>query len=101
MLPSCGCMDMLCRAIIKRLFPGRDCSWHFEDEVKGKGLHKGAAVHRALLRRVTLTVLGAIQTILDCSDINEGFYVKCGYTRAGLEMSHYYDGTKKVTNPEV
>ncbi|MCJ1453081.1 Glucosamine-phosphate N-acetyltransferase-like protein [Mycoblastus sanguinarius] len=28
------------------------------------------------------------QTILDCSETNEGFYVKCGYKRAGLEMSH-------------
>lgn len=31
------------------------------------------------------------QTILDCSETNEGFYVKCGYKRAGLEMSHYYE----------
>ena len=31
------------------------------------------------------------QTILDCSETNEGFYVKCGYKRAGLEMAHYYD----------
>ena len=30
------------------------------------------------------------QTILDCSETNEGFYVKCGYKRAGLEMAHYY-----------
>ena len=30
------------------------------------------------------------QTILDCSEANEGFYVKCGYKRAGLEMAHYY-----------
>ncbi|KAI4094957.1 MAG: hypothetical protein L6R37_007144 [Teloschistes peruensis] len=32
-----------------------------------------------------------IQTILDCSDANEGFYLKCGFKRAGLEMAHYYD----------
>jgi hypothetical protein len=30
------------------------------------------------------------QTILDCSEVNEGFYVKCGFKRAGLEMAHYY-----------
>jgi len=30
------------------------------------------------------------QTILDCSEANEGFYVKCGFKRAGLEMAHYY-----------
>lgn len=31
-----------------------------------------------------------LQSILDCSEANEGFYVKCGFKRAGLEMSHYY-----------
>lgn len=34
------------------------------------------------------------QTILDCSEANEGFYVKCGFKRAGLEMAHYYDSPK-------
>lgn len=31
------------------------------------------------------------QSILDCSEANEGFYVKCGFRRAGLEMAHYYE----------
>jgi glucosamine-phosphate N-acetyltransferase len=31
-----------------------------------------------------------LQSILDCSEVNEGFYVKCGFKRAGLEMAHYY-----------
>jgi glucosamine-phosphate N-acetyltransferase len=31
-----------------------------------------------------------VQTILDCSEANEGFYVKCGYKRVGLEMAHYH-----------
>jgi glucosamine-phosphate N-acetyltransferase len=35
------------------------------------------------------------QTILDCSEANEGFYVKCGYKRVGLEMAHYYETTSK------
>lgn len=30
------------------------------------------------------------QSILDCSEVNEGFYIKCGFKRAGLEMAHYY-----------
>ncbi|KAI5924584.1 glucosamine 6-phosphate N-acetyltransferase [Camillea tinctor] len=30
------------------------------------------------------------KTILDCSEANEGFYLKCGFKRAGLEMAHYY-----------
>ncbi|KAK3943909.1 acyl-CoA N-acyltransferase [Diplogelasinospora grovesii] len=34
------------------------------------------------------------KTILDCSEANEGFYVKCGFRRAGLEMAHYYTGPK-------
>lgn len=36
---------------------------------------------------------GCYKTILDCSEANEGFYVKCGFKRAGLEMSHYYGST--------
>ncbi|KAK3311512.1 acyl-CoA N-acyltransferase [Chaetomium strumarium] len=38
--------------------------------------------------------LGCYKTILDCSDHNEGFYVKCGFRRAGLEMAHYHEGPK-------
>lgn len=30
--------------------------------------------------------VGCYKTILDCSEANEGFYVKCGFKRAGLEM---------------
>lgn len=41
--------------------------------------------------------VGCYKSILDCSEANEGFYVKCGFKRAGLEMAHYYElpgGTK-------
>ncbi|TAQ84358.1 hypothetical protein B7494_g7311 [Chlorociboria aeruginascens] len=38
--------------------------------------------------------VGCYKTILDCSEANEGFYVKCGFKRAGLEMAHYYDKPK-------
>ncbi|RAH42674.1 glucosamine 6-phosphate N-acetyltransferase [Aspergillus brunneoviolaceus CBS 621.78] len=34
--------------------------------------------------------VGCYKTILDCSESNEGFYLKCGFKRAGLEMAHYY-----------
>ena len=37
--------------------------------------------------------VGCYKAILDCSEANEGFYVKCGFKRAGLEMAHYYDGS--------
>ncbi|KAL1857451.1 hypothetical protein VTK73DRAFT_8090 [Phialemonium thermophilum] len=39
--------------------------------------------------------VGCYKAILDCSEANEGFYVKCGFRRAGLEMAHYYEGSKK------
>ncbi|PGH31960.1 glucosamine-phosphate N-acetyltransferase [[Emmonsia] crescens] len=35
--------------------------------------------------------VGCYKSILDCSEANEGFYVKCGFKRAGLEMAHYYN----------
>ncbi|KAI1177794.1 glucosamine 6-phosphate N-acetyltransferase [Nemania sp. FL0916] len=35
--------------------------------------------------------VGCYKTILDCSEANEGFYLKCGFRRAGLEMAHYYN----------
>ncbi|KAI1354019.1 glucosamine 6-phosphate N-acetyltransferase [Xylaria sp. FL0043] len=38
--------------------------------------------------------VGCYKTILDCSEANEGFYVKCGFRKAGLEMAHYYEGKK-------
>ncbi|KAL3422769.1 acetyltransferase [Phlyctema vagabunda] len=38
--------------------------------------------------------VGCYKTILDCSEANEGFYVKCGFKRAGLEMAHYYEKPK-------
>lgn len=38
--------------------------------------------------------IGCYKTILDCSEANEGFYVKCGFRRAGLEMAHYHEQSK-------
>ncbi|KAI0487810.1 glucosamine 6-phosphate N-acetyltransferase [Xylaria cf. heliscus] len=38
--------------------------------------------------------VGCYKTILDCSEANEGFYIKCGFRRAGLEMAHYYESKK-------
>ena len=53
------------------------------------GCYKVSATgERVNLEKYLLT---CAQTILDCSEANEGFYVKCGYKRAGLEMAHYYD----------
>ena len=38
--------------------------------------------------------VGCYKSILDCSEANEGFYAKCGFRRAGLEMAHYYEAEK-------
>lgn len=35
--------------------------------------------------------VGCYKSILDCSEKNEGFYEKCGFKRAGLQMAHYYE----------
>ena len=40
--------------------------------------------------------VGCYKIILDCSEANEGFYVKCGFKRAGLEMAHYYEPPKST-----
>ncbi|KAH8654539.1 glucosamine 6-phosphate N-acetyltransferase-like protein [Tricladium varicosporioides] len=40
--------------------------------------------------------VGCYKSILDCSEANEGFYVKCGFKRAGLEMAHYYEHPKST-----
>ncbi|ETS82062.1 hypothetical protein PFICI_07064 [Pestalotiopsis fici W106-1] len=40
--------------------------------------------------------VGCYKTILDCSEANEGFYVKCGFRRAGLQMAHYYEEKSKT-----
>ncbi|KAE9382195.1 putative glucosamine 6-phosphate N-acetyltransferase 1 [Stipitochalara longipes BDJ] len=34
--------------------------------------------------------VGSYKTILDCRPEKEGFYLKCGYERRGLEMHHYH-----------
>jgi glucosamine-phosphate N-acetyltransferase len=42
--------------------------------------------------------VGCYKSILDCSEANEGFYVKCGFRRAGLQMAHYYEGGKSKSH---
>jgi len=48
------------------------------------------------MRKESVLTSPFTQSILDCSEANEGFYVKCGFKRAGLEMSHYYEQAKKA-----
>lgn len=35
--------------------------------------------------------MGCYKAILDCSQLNVGFYEKCGYKQTAIQMSHYYD----------
>lgn len=65
---------------------------HIEDIVVNKdqqGKKLGLRIIEAL--DYIAEKVGCYKTILDCSETNEGFYVKCGYKRVGLEMAHYYD----------
>ncbi|KAL4805839.1 acyl-CoA N-acyltransferase [Aspergillus unguis] len=59
---------------------------HIEDIA----VEKGQQGKKLGLRVIQALDYVAEQTILDCSETNEGFYLKCGFKKAGLEMAHYY-----------
>ncbi|KAJ5367990.1 Glucosamine 6-phosphate N-acetyltransferase [Penicillium cataractarum] len=64
---------------------------HIEDiavEKNQQGKKLGLRIIQAL--DFVAEKVGCYKSILDCSEANEGFYVKCGFKRAGLEMAHYY-----------
>ncbi|KAA8643434.1 hypothetical protein EYZ11_008410 [Aspergillus tanneri] len=64
---------------------------HIEDiavETNQQGKKLGLRIIQAL--DYVACNVGCYKTILDCSEVNEGFYIKCGFKRAGLEMAHYY-----------
>ncbi|KAJ5705475.1 hypothetical protein N7536_001164 [Penicillium majusculum] len=64
---------------------------HIEDiavEKNQQGKKLGLRIIQAL--DFVAAQVGCYKSILDCSEVNEGFYVKCGFKRAGLEMAHYY-----------
>lgn len=68
---------------------------HIEDIAVAKdqqGKKLGLKIIQAL-DYIAATV-GCYKSILDCSEGNEGFYLKCGFKRAGLEMAHYHQGPK-------
>ncbi|KAH8691182.1 acyl-CoA N-acyltransferase [Talaromyces proteolyticus] len=82
--------------IVERKFiHNRGLVGHIEEVVvsndqQGKGL--GLILIRAL-DSIAVNV-GCYKSILDCADQNSGFYTKCGYENAGLEMAHYYEPFK-------
>ncbi|KAL4944099.1 hypothetical protein BDV06DRAFT_116594 [Aspergillus oleicola] len=64
---------------------------HIEDIAVEKG-QQGKKLGLRVIQALDYVAekVGAYKTILDCSETNEGFYLKCGFKRAGLEMAHYY-----------
>ncbi|KAL2842208.1 acyl-CoA N-acyltransferase [Aspergillus pseudoustus] len=64
---------------------------HIEDIAVEKG-QQGKKLGLRLIQALDFIAekVGAYKTILDCSETNEGFYLKCGFRKAGLEMAHYY-----------
>ncbi len=87
--------DRLTRAVTHLSIHNLGSVGHIEDIAVAKdqqGKKLGLRIIQALdyIARQT----GCYKTILDCSEHNEGFYVKCGFRRAGLEMAHYFEGPK-------
>lgn len=68
---------------------------HIEDVSIAKD-HQGKHFGQKLLNTLDgiAAAVGCYKTILDCAPRNEGFYAKCGYEKAGTEMSHYYEEFK-------
>ncbi|KKK14070.1 hypothetical protein P175DRAFT_0503723 [Aspergillus ochraceoroseus IBT 24754] len=64
---------------------------HIEDIAVEKG-QQGKRLGLRIIQALDYVAekVGCYKTILDCSEANEGFYLKCGFKRAGLEMAHYY-----------
>ncbi|MCJ1308746.1 Glucosamine-phosphate N-acetyltransferase-like protein [Agyrium rufum] len=64
---------------------------HIEDIAVAKD-QQGKKLGQTIIEVLSLLAdrVGCYKTILDCSEANEGFYKKCGYERAGLEMKRHF-----------
>jgi len=63
---------------------------HIEDIAVNEG-HQGKNIGKKIvcaLKDIGV-VAGCYKVILDCSDKNEGFYVKCGFELKGIQMAYY------------
>ncbi|KAL1896262.1 Glucosamine-phosphate N-acetyltransferase-like protein [Ceratocystis pirilliformis] len=69
---------------------------HIEDIAVAKD-QQGKKLGLRIIQALDLIAakVGCYKSILDCSETNEGFYIKCGFRRAGLEMAHYYEDKTK------
>ena len=63
---------------------------HIEDIAVDKSM-QGKGLGKILIAALTALSesAGAYKTLLDCSDDNVPFYVKCGYETKGLNMAKY------------
>ncbi|KAH8812771.1 acyl-CoA N-acyltransferase [Xylogone sp. PMI_703] len=59
-----------------------------------QGKHLGLTMIKAL-DSVAINV-GCYKCILNCSEKNEAFYIKCGYHKASTEMAHYFEEEKSA-----
>jgi glucosamine-phosphate N-acetyltransferase len=65
---------------------------HIED-ISVSAAHQGKGLGKLLIGALSSVAqnLGCYKSILDCGAQNEGFYEKCGYHKAGTEMSLYFE----------
>ncbi|KAF2666178.1 glucosamine 6-phosphate N-acetyltransferase [Microthyrium microscopicum] len=85
------CVGTGCLVVERKFIHELGLVGHIEDIAVAKD-QQGKKLGLRLIQALdgVAEAVGCYKTILDCSDANEGFYVKCGYKRAGLEMAHYY-----------
>lgn len=71
----------------QKLIHSRALAGHIED-ISVSASHQGMKLGKRLIAALTGVgkAVGCYKIILDCDDKNVGFYEKCGYSRAGVEM---------------
>ncbi|KAL9580235.1 MAG: hypothetical protein Q9203_006383, partial [Teloschistes exilis] len=86
------CVGTGCVVVERKIIHNLGLVGHIEDIAVAKD-QQGKKLGLLLIQTLDHIAqkVGCYKTILDCSDANEGFYLKCGFKRAGLEMAHYYD----------
>ncbi|KAL8629879.1 hypothetical protein Q9189_004430 [Teloschistes chrysophthalmus] len=91
-----SCVGTGCVVVERKIIHNLGLVGHIEDIAVAKD-QQGKKLGLLLIQTLDHIAqkVGCYKTILDCSDANEGFYLKCGFKRAGLEMAHYYDKDKK------
>ncbi|EED19843.1 glucosamine 6-phosphate N-acetyltransferase, putative [Talaromyces stipitatus ATCC 10500] len=78
--------------IEKKFIHNLSITGHIEDVSIAKD-HQGKHFGQRLLKSLNAIALnaGCVKAILNCAPHNEGFYAKCGYEKAGTEMSCHFE----------